>query len=245
MVKPVAEDASVGIDDGAVVSTEAALAERVRFVWREFRQAALVEEFIDGREFHVSLLATSPGEFAALPISEIAFDGLAEGRPHILGYEAKWDNGATFRQTTALRCPAELDPKIAEILRKTAFGAARAVGLRDYGRVDLRLRDADQAAFVLEVNPNPDLNPECKFMRAAVMSGRSYAETIREIVDRAAERSDGLAPSRRGRARATPVKAKRSDRTDAAPRARRGPSRTQTIKRARKRATPRLLSKVR
>jgi D-alanine-D-alanine ligase len=245
IVKPVAEDASLGIDDGAVVSTEAALAERVKFIWREFRQAALVEEFIDGREFHVSIIATGPGEFVALPISEIAFDGLAEGRPRILGYEAKWDNGASFRQTTALRCPAELDPKVAETLRKTAISAAHAVGLRDYGRIDLRLRDSDRAAFVLEVNPNPDLNPECKFMRAALMSGRSYADTIREIVERAIERSDGRAPSRRGRARTASIKTKPSERSDAVLPARRGPSRTPAVKRASKRAAPRLMSKVR
>jgi D-alanine-D-alanine ligase len=245
IVKPVAEDASVGIDDGAVVATEAALAERVKFVWREFRQAALVEEFIDGREFHVSIIATGPGEFSALPISEIAFDGLAEGRPRILSYDAKWDNAATFRQNTALRCPVELDPKVAETLCKTAVSAARAVGLRDYGRIDFRVRDGDQAVFVLEVNPNPDLNPECKFMRAALMSGRSYGDTIREIAERAIERSDGRTPSRRGRGRTTAIKTKPSERVEAVVPARRKPTRTPAVKRASKRTAPRLISKVR
>src|SRR4029453_11727856 len=70
IAKPVAEDASLGIDDGAVVYDMAALAERAKFVWREFRQAALVEEFIAGREFCVSLLAASANEFSALPIVE-------------------------------------------------------------------------------------------------------------------------------------------------------------------------------
>ena len=81
IVKPVAEDASIGIDDGAVVNDMAALAERVKFLWREFRQPALVEEFIAGREFCVSVLASSPTDFIALPIVEISFDRASGGPP--------------------------------------------------------------------------------------------------------------------------------------------------------------------
>lgn len=192
IVKPAAEDASIGIDDRSVVNDAVALDERVRFVWREFRQAALVEAFISGREFNVSLLATSDTEFATLPISEIVFDGLAPGRPPILGYEAKWNTRATYNQVEAARCPADLDSLTAERIRQVALKAARTLGLRDYGRVDLRLRDNDQEVFVLELNPNPDLSEECEFLRAARASGLSNTDTVCEIVARAVERS-GLA----------------------------------------------------
>jgi D-alanine-D-alanine ligase len=188
IAKPVAEDASIGIDDGAVVNDMAALADRVKFLWREFRQPALVEEFVAGREFCVSLLASSPNDFVALPIVEISFDGLAPGRPQIFGYEAKWDPTAPFNHTMATRCPAQIEEPIANEIRSQALQVARTVGLRDYGRVDFRLRESDQTLFVLEVNPNPDLSDECAFMRAAQASGRTTGGTICEIVERAIER---------------------------------------------------------
>ena len=188
IVKPVAEDASLGIDDGAVVKDQAGLAERVRFVCREFGQPALVEEFIDGREFNVALLATSPTKFATLAIGEVAFDMLPAGRPRILGYDAKWNPTATFTHVMAARCPASLDEFTADRIRRVSLDVAKVVGLRDYGRVDLRLRESDQALFVLEVNPNPDLSQDCAFMRAARASGRNYRRTIGQIVQRAVER---------------------------------------------------------
>lgn len=192
IAKPIAEDASIGIDDGAVVNDMAALAERVKFLWREFRQPALVEEFIAGREFCVSVLAVSPTDLVALPIVEISFDRLPAGRPQIFGYEAKWDPTAPFNHTIATRCPARIDDKTADEIRCVALDVARTVGLRDYGRVDFRLRERDRALFVLEVNPNPDLSDECAFMRAARASGRTTEGTICEIVERAIERCDWL-----------------------------------------------------
>jgi len=170
------------------VHDEAALKKRVRFVWREFCQPALVEEFISGREFSVSVLATSPSDFTVLAIGEIAYEGLAPGRPQILGYDAKWDDTAPFTQAMAVRCPAALDKKTAERIRRVVLDVAKMVGLRDYGRVDLRLRESDQTLFVLEVNPNPDLNNECVFMQAARASGRTNEGTICEIAERAIER---------------------------------------------------------
>jgi len=188
IAKPVAEDASLGIDDGAVVHDMAALGERVKFLWREFRQPALVEEFIAGREFCVSVLATSPTDFITLPLVEISFDRLPAGRPQIFGYDAKWDPTAAFNHTIATRCPARLDRKTADEIRRVALNVARTVGLRDYGRVDFRLRESDNALFVLEVNPNPDLSDECAFMRAARASGRTTEGTLGEIVERTIER---------------------------------------------------------
>jgi D-alanine-D-alanine ligase len=149
-----------------------------------------VEEFIAGREFNVSVLATSPTEFVALPIGEISFDGLAEGRPRIFGYEAKWDAGSASYKGTVPRCPARIDEGSADRIRRVALAAARAVGLRDYGRIDLRLRHDDQALFVLEVNANPDLNDDAGFLRAARASGRTYKDIIQEVVERTIERSE-------------------------------------------------------
>jgi D-alanine-D-alanine ligase len=188
IVKPVHEDASIGIDSNAIVQDETALAKRVAFIQKEFDQPALAEEFIDGRELNVALLGTSNGEFMTLPISEITFDKVPEGMPKIVSYEAKWVEESPIYQTTVPVCPADIPDSIAEKARSIAIDAAKAVGLRDYARVDMRL-DADGNLFVLEANPNPDISEDAGFMRAACASGRTYAGTINEILSCAIERS--------------------------------------------------------
>jgi D-alanine-D-alanine ligase len=200
IVKPMCEDASIGIDSNAVVDGEVALRKQVRFVLNEFRQPAIVEQFIDGRELNVSLLAASPNDFQTLPISEILFDGLPEGAPRIVSYEAKWVQESEFYRATVASCPADLEPDVAARAREIALAAARTIGIRDYGRVDLRLRESDGALFVLEVNPNPDLNDDAGFLRAARVSGRTYESTVREILERALERHAIRRPRARRRA---------------------------------------------
>ncbi len=188
IVKPVHEDASIGIDSNAIVSDAASLAKRVRFIQKEFEQPALAEEFIDGRELNVAVLAASDGMFTTLPISEITFDRVPEGMPRIVSYEAKWVEESPLYQTTLPECPAKLPDNIAHEARTIALKAANAVGLRDYGRVDMRM-DANGKLFVLEANPNPDISEDAGFMRAARASGRTFAGTINEILDRATERA--------------------------------------------------------
>ncbi len=187
IVKPVHEDASIGIDANAIVRDEAALAKRVRFIQKEFDQPALAEEYIDGRELNVAVLAASNSTFITLPISEITFDNMPEGMPRIVSYEAKWVEESPIYQTTLPECPATLPEHIAKEARTIALKAANAVGLRDYGRVDMRM-DANGNLFVLEANPNPDISEDAGFMRAAGVSGRTFASTVNEILDRAIER---------------------------------------------------------
>jgi len=189
IVKPVSEDASVGIDAGAIVYDYPALEQRVRFVLDQFRQPALVEEFIDGREMHAALLASSREQLTALPVSEILFEDIPAGAPRILGYEAKWLPNTRAYAATIQRCPAEIDPVLAERVQTIALAAARAVGLRDYGRIDLRIREKDNAIFVLEANPNPEIVAESGMVIAARAGGLSHGDMVRQILQRALERS--------------------------------------------------------
>jgi D-alanine-D-alanine ligase len=188
ITKPIGEDASIGIDSGAVVHDEVSLGERVRFLLSEFRQPVLAEEFVDGREMNVGMIANSDGILETLPISEITFDQVPEGMPKIVSYEAKWVEESPLYKTTLPVCPAPIDERLAAETRRIAREAAQAIGLRDYGRVDLRI-DANDRIFVLEANPNPDISEDAGFMRAARASGRTYAGTINEILARAIERS--------------------------------------------------------
>jgi D-alanine-D-alanine ligase len=189
IVKPVAEDASNGIDDAAVVHDDDELAQRVEFVWSAFAQPALVEEFIAGRELNVALLAGACGTLEALPISEVSFDALPAGMPAIVSYDAKWRPDSAAYRATPVMCPAAIDSALAERVKAAALTAARAVGLRDYGRVDMRVRTGDEAIFVIEVNPNPDLSSDAGFMRAAAASGRPFAATVQQILSCATERA--------------------------------------------------------
>jgi D-alanine-D-alanine ligase len=193
IVKPVRADASNGITAGSVVTDAEQLEQRVHFIWRVFDQPALVEEFIAGRELNVALLAASATEWMTLPISEITFDGFGD-QPRIVCYESKWVPGSAAYHRTIAHCPAALADDMAAEVRAVALRAAQVVGLRDYGRIDLRVRAGDGASFVLEVNPNPDISRDAGFMRAAAASGRSRAATIRDIVQRAAERARLVAP---------------------------------------------------
>ncbi len=189
MVKPLNEDASIGIDTHSVVEDTAGLAARVKFIWEEFRQPALVEEFIEGREVNVAVLAEAGGRFVALPVSEIVFQGFPDPKRQIVTYAAKWMLDSPEYSSTVPRCPAELSPQLADEIQGMALRAAGAVQLRDYGRIDFRVRGSDGAIFVLEANPNPDITADSGFARAAGASGRTHAEVIHEIVKRARERA--------------------------------------------------------
>ena len=197
IVKPVHEDASIGIDANAIVQDARSLAHRVKFIQKEFEQAALAEEFIDGRELNVAVLETSEGKFETLPISEITFQNVPEGMPRIVSYEAKWVEESPMYQTTVPECPAKLQEHIAKEARSIALQAASAVGLRDYGRIDMRL-DAKGNLFVLEANPNPDISEDAGFMRAARASGRTFAGTINEILGSAIARERTIEHSKEG-----------------------------------------------
>jgi D-alanine-D-alanine ligase len=186
IIKPLCEDASIGIDDDSVVETEQALHRRVQFIWTAFEQPALVEEFIDGRELNVAVLATSSDELVALPISEIVFGELPR---RIVGYQAKWIVESPRYQATTPQCPADLPAALAHAVRAVALQAAHAIGLRDYGRIDLRVRADDDTIFVIEANPNPDIGFDSGFVRASEASGRTHAGLICEILARAAARA--------------------------------------------------------
>jgi D-alanine-D-alanine ligase len=189
IVKPLCEDGGIGIDENSLVETEKDLSHRVRFIWREFNQPALVEEFIDGRELSVAVLATSPDRLITLPISEIVFSGLRGKTARIVGYEAKWLVDSDYYHATTPRCPADLPAAMREAVQTIALRAARATGLRDYGRIDLRARFRDNVIFVLEANPNPDIGCDSGFVRASEANGWTHTGVILEILQRAIERA--------------------------------------------------------
>ncbi|MFH1808583.1 MAG: D-alanine--D-alanine ligase [Pseudomonadota bacterium] len=187
IVKPAHEDASHGITVDSVVANEAMARTRARDVVARYRQPALVESFLPGREFNVAVLGAG-ADAHCLELAEIAFDELPASHPPLVTYEAKWaEDSEAFLKTPSIAARA-LAPALAAAIRRTALDAYRAVGLRDYGRVDLRL-DHDGQPCVLEVNPNPDISPDAGLARAAERSGIPYDELIDRIVRDTAQRA--------------------------------------------------------
>ena len=171
IVKPVREDGSAGISRASVVNDCAELARVVGALVSAFRQPALVEEYIDGRELNVAMLGHPTPR--VLPLSEIDFTRLPEGVPRIVSYDAKWAAGSIDDLGTVPVLHPSLPGAVAARVRRVAADAFRAVGVRDYGRVDVRLA-GNGVPFVVDVNPNCDLSPHAGMARAASAVGIDY-----------------------------------------------------------------------
>jgi D-alanine-D-alanine ligase len=176
IVKSLWEHASVGLDDDCVVPgprVEAAI-ERVR---SRMGGEVVAETFVDGRELNVSMLETEDG-VVVMPLAEIAFD-LPAGKPHIVGYAAKWHEGSVEERGTPRTFDVVgVDRAVVEALVRRVW---EVLGLRGYVRVDLRL-DAAGQPYVLEVNCNPCLAPDAGFLAACARHGWDEARVVREIV---------------------------------------------------------------
>ena len=203
IVKPAAEDASAGLDRGSIVTDRRALRTRVAAMTEQFDEV-LVQEYVAGREFAVGLVGNR-----VLPISEIDFSRMPEGAWPILTYAGKWEPGSPDDLGSAPVCPANIPQKVADKLAKLTEAAWRVMQGTGYGRVDLRL-DEQGRAWILDVNPNPDLNDDAGLSRMARAAGWDYAELVRRIAEVALREAQGekaalelLAPSRRPRATRT------------------------------------------
>jgi D-alanine-D-alanine ligase len=180
IVKPLWEDASLGIGNDALVSGPDALRQQVEKIHRLHHQPALVEEYIDGRELNVSILGNRDPEI--LPISEIDFSTLPPGLPKICGYEAKWvEHSPEFDHTVPL-CPASLPRGVEKRVREAALRSYQTIDCRDYARVDIRL-GLDGIPYVLEINANPDISPDAGMPRSAKVAGYDYTQLIGRIVE--------------------------------------------------------------
>ena len=187
IVKPVLEDASIGITADSIARDEMDLRVKVSRVIETYSQPALVEEYIEGREVNAALFIGPDGS-EVLPISQIVFN-LPEGVPRILGFEAKWLEDSPFFQNTVPLCPAPLDPELKDRIEALAKGACSALGVEGYARVDFRIREEDGEPFVIEVNPNPCINPSGSgFARAAAAAGMDYPKLVERIARSALDR---------------------------------------------------------
>ncbi len=184
-VKPLRMDASIGIDRRSLVRSATELMQRVKAIHARVHDSALAEEYIEGREFYVGVLGnTQP---VAFPPIEMDFSGLPEGVPHILDSRAKWDEKSEQFKATRAVLP-ELPDELRARLQQVALNAYRALRVRDYGRVDLRLTPTGEI-YVIEVNASCYLEESSEFARAAAAGGTDYVALVNRIAELALERA--------------------------------------------------------
>jgi D-alanine-D-alanine ligase len=183
IVKNAWEHASIGLDDASVVADEDALRYAIgRRAAVEGLANLFLEGFVDGREFNLSVLGRRGAEPDVLPPAEIRFVGFRAGKPRMVGYRAKWDEGSPEYGNTPRTF--EFPPEDAALLADLASISRRCwslFGLRGHARVDFRV-DGQGVPWVLEVNANPCISPDAGFAAAAARAGLSLRDTVARIV---------------------------------------------------------------
>jgi D-alanine-D-alanine ligase len=184
IVKPALEHCSLGLSPRSVVMDTRELAEQIERVLDEMKQPAMVEDFIDGPEFHVNLWGN--GMVQVLPPAEMDFSSFQDPRDRLCTFDSKFTPGSLHYEGIRVKVPSSLGSSRLKSLEKIALKTYRAVGCRDYARLDLRLR-GDQF-YVLDVNPNPDISSDTSLALCAEHAGYSYGSMLSHLVKLAAER---------------------------------------------------------
>lgn len=188
IVKPAREHCSYGIGSRSVVWTRRELEEQMAWVLETFGQPVLVEDFIDGREFHVSLWGN--GHVQVLPPAEMDFSAFDDPRQRLCDFDAKFTPGSPSYEYIRVLLPAPLSREEWTRLQRIARATYQVAGCRDYARLDVRLRDG--VFYVLDVNPNPDISADTSTVLAAAEAGYSYGELGSRLVYLAASRHPRL-----------------------------------------------------
>jgi D-alanine-D-alanine ligase len=185
IVQPSQEHAGIGLDRASVVDSKRALRQKVREILQTYKQPAVAQRFLPGREFNVGIIGGN--RLRVLPLAEVDYSELPADIPPIMSYAAKWVENSIEYQKTRVTCPADVEPELARRIGSVALQAFRAVGGRGYGRVDMRLDEFDQP-YVLEVNCNPCIDEGMGLARSAEKAGISYPQLLQIIVRAALER---------------------------------------------------------
>ncbi len=181
IVKAVLEDASIGLDDGCVVSGRDAIRVRAAACAARFGGGWFAEEFIEGREFNIAVLQGADGP-RILPMAEMRFVHWPQGKPRIVGYDAKWEEDSSGWNGTVRAFGVEQDePALAAKLQTACRRTWALFGLTGFARIDFRVTGAGEP-LILEINANPCISPDAGFAAAAAEAGMGYDDLIAAIV---------------------------------------------------------------
>lgn len=179
LVKPLKEEASLGISQASFVSNDEQFRERVQFIHDKYANDVIAEEYIHGRELYVSLMGNL--RLQEFPIRELVFKEVPPDEPKIATFKAKWDDEYRERWGLKNQFAEDLDPAVARNIQQTCKRIYRLLTLDGYARMDLRLT-ANNEVYFIEANPNPILAADEDFALSALKAGISYAQLIERIV---------------------------------------------------------------
>jgi D-alanine-D-alanine ligase len=180
LVKSVVEDASLGISQDSIVTNEKRLLERVTFVHEQVKSDAIVEEYIEGRELYVGVIGNQ--RLQTLPVWEMLFTKMPDGMPRIATAKVKWDAKYQQKYGIETRAAEDLPPGVDERITKLCKRMYRLLSLSGYARMDFRLA-ANGRMYVLEANPNPNLEYGEDLAESAHTVGISYEALLQRILN--------------------------------------------------------------
>jgi D-alanine-D-alanine ligase len=180
IVKSVTEEASHGISQASIVQDDDKLKERVEFIHESIETGALIERYIEGREFYVGVMGN--GHVHVLPVWELIMDRLPEDACRIATERVKWNR--TYQDKYGIRSgeAKNLPEGKAEEIQHLAKRVYRALGLSGYARIDVRM-DAEGSVYVLEANPNPQIAHDEDFSDSAEKDGYPYKDLLQELLN--------------------------------------------------------------
>lgn len=179
LVKPAREEASTGIAKGSFVENEKDLVERVQFIHDKFNMAAIVEEYIDGRELYLGILGDK--RLQTFPVREMKFSQVPDDEPKLATYKAKWDQKYRKKWGIKNEFAGRLPEGVPEKIIKACKRAYRALMIDSYGRFDLRVTPKGEV-YILEANANPELARGDEFAESAEKAGLGYDKLIQKIL---------------------------------------------------------------
>src|SRR5687767_4096723 len=179
LVKPLKEEASLGISQASFVENDEQFKERVQFIHEKYDNDVIAEEYIEGRELYVSMLGNH--RLDVFPIRELVFKEVPPDEPKIATYKAKWDEEYRKRWGLENRHADGLDPAVVASIQKTCKRIYHLLTIDGYARLDLRLTKDNQVYFI-EANPNPTLAADEDFAQSALKAGVSYPQLVQRII---------------------------------------------------------------
>jgi D-alanine-D-alanine ligase len=179
LIKPLKEEASLGISQSSFVETDEQFRERVQFIHEKYDNDVIAEEYIEGRELYVSLLGEHRLE--VFPIRELVFREVPPDEPKIATYRAKWDEEYRKRWGLENQFAEGLDPAVVADIQSVCKRIYRLLTLDGYARIDLRLTAKNEVYFI-EANPNPILAADEDFAQSAMKAGLSYPQLMERII---------------------------------------------------------------
>lgn len=193
IVKPGNTDNSIGITNESVVTNKRELKKRLEYIILKLGRPALVEEYIEGDEYDVSIIGDNETNLRVLPLSRSMFDKMPKGYWHIYPFDAKWESDAAYKKIVTQRPPKNISKRLTSLISEIALDTYNILGCHDYGRVEIRV-DKNDNPYVLELNPNPSINIEDCVPACAELIGMDYGDFIEDILKMAIRRYKNKPP---------------------------------------------------